>query len=158
MKRLVMLLLAAVIALSLPLSTAARQQVDDVEALKSEAVRSFEEILNLWRDGNFSELYSRTLISGKDTRESFSKRMAAAPLKPSCCWEKMQEVNVTVRSPTSVVIRAKLGLDAPGEMEYKSKAFKLNLEDGQWRIARSELLSLAEAGKSKGSRKQRVNR
>jgi hypothetical protein len=76
--------------------------------------------------------------------------MAAAPLKPSCCWEKMQEVAVSVKSPTSVVIRAKLGLDAPGEMEYKTKSFKLNREDGKWRIARSEILSIAEAKKSKG--------
>jgi len=158
MKRLVMVLITAVLAFSSPLAATARQQVEDVEALQSAAIRSFEEILDLWRAGNFGELYGRTLISGKDTRESFSSRMAAAQLKPSCCWEKMQEVSVTVRSPTSVVIKAKLGLDAPGEMAYKTKSFKLNLEDGQWRIARSEILSLAEAGKAKGSRKQRVTR
>jgi hypothetical protein len=153
MKRLIMLLLVAAVTLSLPLSAAAGRQGADVEALKAEAVRGFEEILDLWRAGDYGELYNRTLISGKDTRESFSKRMATAPLKPSCCWEKMQEVAVSVRSPTSVVIRAKLGLDAPGEMAYKTKSFKLNLEDGKWRIARSEILSIAEAGKAKGSRK-----
>ena len=156
MKRLLMLLVAAVLALSLPLAVAARQQTGEVDGLKAAAVRGFEEILDLWRAGNFGELYNRTLISGKDTRESFSKRMATAPLKPSCCWEKMQEVAVSVRSPTSVVIRAKLGLDGPGEMEYKTKSFKLNLEDGTWRIARSEILSIAEAKKSKGTRKYRT--
>jgi hypothetical protein len=156
MKRLIMLLLVAVVTLSLPLSAAAGKQVKDAEALKAAAVRGFEEILDLWRAGDYGELYNRTLISGKDTRESFSKRMATAPLKPSCCWEKMQEVAVTVRSPTSVVIRAKLGLDASGEMEYKTKSFKLQLEDGEWRIARSEILSIAEARKAKGSRKHRA--
>jgi hypothetical protein len=156
MKRLIMLLLLAVVTISLPLSVAAGQRVADAEELKSAAVRGFEEILDLWRAGNYGELYNRTLISGKDTRESFSNRMAKAPLKPSCCWEKMQEVSVSVRSPTSVVIRAKLGLDAPGEMAYKTKSFKLNLEDGEWRIARSEILSIAEARKAKGSRKYRA--
>jgi hypothetical protein len=156
MKRLLMLLVAAVLALSFPLAGAARQQTGEVDGLKSSAVRGFEEILDLWRAGNFGELYNRTLISGKDTRESFSKRMATAPLKPSCCWEKMQEVAVSVRSPTSVVIRAKLGLDGPGEMEYKTRSFKLHLEDGTWRIARSDILSIAEAKKSKGTRKYRT--
>ena len=155
MKRLVMLLFLAVFALSLPRPAAAKRPVADVESLQAAAVRDFEEMLDLWRAGNYGELYNRTLISGKDTRESFSNRMAAAPLKPSCCWEKMQEVSVSVRSPTSVVIRARLGLDAPGEMEYKTKSFKLNLEDGRWRIARSEILSIAEAKKAKGSRKHR---
>ena len=158
MKRLFILLVAAVLALSFPLAVTARQQVEDAETLKSEAVRDFEEILDLWKTGNYSELYNRTLISGKDTKESFSKRMAAARLKPSCCWEKMQEVSVRVKSPTSVVISAKLGLDAAGEMEYKTKSFKLNREDSKWRIARSEILSLAEAKKPKGSRKYRVTR
>ncbi len=158
MKRLVMVFVAAVLALTFPLSvTAARQQVEDAEALKSEAVRDFEQILDLWRAGNYDELYNRTLISGKDTKESFSKRMATARLKPSCCWEKMQGVSVRVNSPTSVVISAKLGLDATGEMEYKTKSFKLNREDGKWRIARSEILSLAQAG-NKASRKHRVIR
>lgn len=157
-KRLVMLLVAAVLALVLPLAATARQQQIDAGALEAAAVRDFEAILDLWRDGNFGELYNRTLISGKETRESFSQRMAAAQLKPSCCWEKMQDVSVRVKTATSVVISAKLGLDAPGEMVYKSKSFKLNLEDGTWRIARAELLSLAEAGKGRKARKPRVVR
>ncbi len=151
MKRLTMLVMTlACLLVALPLW--GRQEVADAEAVRSEAVRGFEEILNLWRDGNFDELYNRTLISGKDTKESFAKRLSTARLKPSCCWEKMQEVGVSVRTPSSVVVRAKLGLDAPGEMEYKTKAFKLSKEDGVWRIARSDILALAEAKKKKGKR------
>jgi len=116
MKRLVMLLVV-MISLGAVLPLWGGQQVEDAEEVRSEAVRGFEEILDLWRDGNFGELYSRTLISGKDTRESFVRRMATSSLKPSCCWEKMQDVAVSIKSPASVVIRAKLGLDAPGEME-----------------------------------------
>lgn len=153
MKRLALLFFAAVLLFTFPLAVMAREHGEDAEALKAEAVHGFEEILDLWRAENYGELYRRTLISGKDTKESFSKRMAAASLKPSCCWEKMQEVSVRVKSPSSVVISAKLGLDAPGGMVYKTKSFKLNLDDGAWRIARSEILSIAEAGKSKKSRK-----
>lgn len=121
--------------------------------IKTEVTRKFERILDLWREGNYGELYDHTLVNGKDTRESFSRKMSTARLKPSCCWEKMQDVSVMIKSPTSVVIRAKIGLDAPGDMEYKTKSLRMAREFGEWRIARSEILSLAEAGSSKKSRK-----
>jgi len=124
--------------------------------IRSEVTRKFERILDLWREGNYGELYDHTLVSGKDTRESFTRKMSAARLKPSCCWEKMQDVSVMVKSPTSVVIRAKVGFDAPGDMEYKTKSFKLVREFGEWRIARSEILSLAEAGSLKKSRRNKA--
>jgi hypothetical protein len=126
--------------------------------IKEEATSGFEKILDLWRDGNYDMLYDRTLVSGKDTKQSFARKMAAAPLKPSCCWEKMQDVSVMVKSPTSVVVRAKIGLDAPGEMEYKTKSFKLMKEFGEWRISRVDILSMAEAKKPKKSRKPKVVR
>lgn len=152
MKRLTMLF-ATVMLLLAASSLWARPEIADAEGIRSEAVRGMEEILDLWRDGNYGELYNRTLISGKDTKESFTRRMAAAPLKPSCCWEKMQEVAVSVKSPTGVVLRARLGLDAPGEMEYKTRSFKLFKEDGVWRIARSEILALAEAKNKRGNKR-----
>ena len=151
MKRLTMLVVALTCLLAaIPLWGG--REFADAEGVRSEAVAGFETILDLWREGRFDELYNRTLINGKDTKESFTGRMSSARLKPSCCWEKMQEVGVSVRSESSVVVRAKLGLDSPGGMEYKTKAFKLFKEDGVWRIARSEILSLADARKKKGKK------
>lgn len=147
MKRLILLSVALMVFL-IALPAAARQEAKDPESIKTEAVRAFEQILDLWRDGDYVLLYDKTTVNGKDTKESFKKRMEAAKLKPSCCWEKMQNVVVLVKSNSSVVIRAKLGMDAPGEMEYKTKSFKMTYEFGEWRIARSELLSLAGGGKS----------
>jgi len=155
LKKIVMLSIALFVFLfALPVS--AKQHVTDPETVKAEAVRAFEQILDLWRAGEYEKLYDRTLANGKETRESFSRRMTTSQLKPSCCWEKMQDVVVNVNSGVSVVIRAKIGLDAAGEMEYKTKSFKLNKEFGEWRIARTEILSLAEAGKAKKSRKPRI--
>lgn len=154
MKRLTILLAAAFLLVSaLPLW--GMREIADEETIRSEAVRGFEEILDLWKSENFGELYNRTLISGKDTKESFSKRMSSARLKPSCCWEKMQDVAVSIKSPTGVVVRAKLGLEAAGEMEFKTKSFKMYKEDGYWRIARSELLSLADTKKKPGKKKKK---
>ncbi|NJD92236.1 MAG: hypothetical protein FIA91_12125 [Geobacter sp.] len=156
MKRLLLLMLVTVLTLTASLATAAGKEIQDAGAIKSEAKRGFEEILDLWRAGNYAELYGRTTINGNDTKESFARRMSGAELKPSCCWEKMQEVAVNVKGPDSVVLKAKLGFDAPGETEFKTKAFKLYREDGVWRISRAELFSLAEAKKAKKSRKHHV--
>lgn len=148
MKRLI-LLSFALLTLLYALPGAARQTAASSESVKTEAVKAFEEILDLWRAGDYDQLYDKTTVSGKDTKESFRKKMEASRLKPSCCWEKMQDVAVSIKSNSSVVIRAKLGLDAAGEMEYKTKSYKMTNEFGQWRLARAEILSLAEAKKIK---------
>lgn len=155
MKRLVLLGITLCLLL-FAVTSHARKEVADAETMKQEAIKGFEQVLDLWRSGDFAALYDRTTTSGKDTRESFSKKMAAARLKPSCCWEKMQEVTAAVKSPTAVVVKAKIGLDAPGEMEFKTKSFKMVNEFGEWRIARSEILSLAEIGKVQKSRKHKA--
>lgn len=146
MKRL-MLLTVALVSLLFALPAAAKQGKANPESVKAEAVRAFEQILDLWHAGDYDHLYDKTTVNGKDTRESFRNKMEAAKLKPSCCWEKMQDVAVSVKSDSSVVLRAKIGMDAPGNMVYKTKSFKMINEFGQWRIARSELLSLAGSGK-----------
>ena len=61
MKRLLMLSVAAVLALSF--ATGSCGKATDwrgPDGLKTEAVRGFEEILDLWRAGNYGELYNRT--------------------------------------------------------------------------------------------------
>jgi hypothetical protein len=125
---------------------AARQTAND-ESVKNEAVRGFEEILDLWREGNYAALFERTI--GKDTRETFARRLQNAPLKPACCWEKMQGATATVKSTTSVTVKATLGFDGPGNTEYKTKSFKLLKEGDVWQVNRAELLTLAEAKKGK---------
>jgi len=155
MKRLVLLSVALMVFfVAMPVS--AGQEAVGSDAVKTEALRVFEQALELWRAGDYDRLYDKTTASGSDTKESFSKRMAGARLKPSCCWEKMQDVVVHIKSPATVLIRAKLGLDAPGEMEYKTKSIKMTNEFGEWRVARAEILSLAEAGKPRKTKNYRV--
>jgi hypothetical protein len=156
MKRLMVLIIIAVLTFTASLAIAARKEIQDADTIKSEAKKGFEEILDFWRAGNYTELYNRTTISGTDTKESFTRRMSGAQLKPSCCWEKIQEVSVSVKGPDSVILKARLGFDAPGETEYKTKSFKLYREDGVWRVSKAELFALGEAKKAKKSRKHHV--
>jgi len=86
-----MKLRAAVLTLILLLSTnwpsAGASRFAPVDELKSEAERAFGQALDLWRDGQFAQLYDRTK-GGRETREAFARRLIAAPLKPACCWRR----------------------------------------------------------------------
>jgi hypothetical protein len=111
--------------------------------------QTMEEVLDLWREGRFAELYDRTVPSGKETRESFARRLGEAPLKPACCWEKLQEVRVTVKGATRAVLRGRVGLDGPGDTEFKTRSFTLQREGEVWLVSRTDLLALADAGPKK---------
>ena len=119
------------------------------EEVQAEARKGFEQILDLWRDGKYRELYERTTRSGKETRERFIARLAGAPFKPACCWEKMQDVSVSVKKEDAVSVRARIGLEGAVEKEYKTRSFKLVKEDGVWKISQADLLGLSGASKKK---------
>ena len=117
--------------------------------LKTEARQGFEQILDLWREGNYGAVYERTVSSGKETKERFAARLAAAPLKPACCWEKMQDVTVSVKGDSTVMVRAKVGLEGGMKNESKTRSFKLVKEDGVWKMSQADILSLSGAAKKK---------
>lgn len=118
------------------------------DELKAEAERGLGEILDLWRDGKYDELYERTL-AGKQTKERFIGRLAAAPFRPACCLEKMQEVRVTLKNDDSAAIRARVGLEGGVGTTFKTRVFKLSREDGVWRISQADVLSLSGASRKR---------
>jgi hypothetical protein len=120
------------------------------DEVKAEAERGFGEILELWHGGKWDALFERTFSGGSQTRENFVGRISTAPSRPACCWQQKQEVTVTVKKEKSVVVRAKIGLEGVGDIQYRARSFKLKKEDGVWRMSRSDVLSLAGASKKKG--------
>ncbi len=120
------------------------------DELKAEARAGFEKILDLWREGKYEEVYARTAVGGKQTKEEFVARLAAVQVRPACCWEKLQEVKVVVKGDSAVTIRAKLGFEGIGATEFKTRSFKLVKEEGVWCMTQSDILSLAGAKKKKG--------
>ncbi len=111
--------------------------------IKGEAERGLGEILDLWRDGKYDDLYDRTLAGGKQTKEDFVGRLSAAPFRPACCWEKLQEVRSVVKNDSTVVIRAKVGLEGGTGSSAKTRSFKLVKEEGVWLISQADILSLS---------------
>ncbi len=120
---------------------------------RNDAGTVFGEILDLWRNGNYDELWRRTTSTGRQSKESFIGKLSSAGHRPACCWEKMQDVAVTSSDEHKATVQAKVGLEGlDGSTEYVTKRFKMVKEDGLWKISVSDVLSLAENGKKKSRR------
>ncbi len=116
--------------------------------VRNDPESGFGEILDLWRNGNYDELWRRTTSSGNQTKESFISRLESAGRRPACCWEKLQDVTVTTRDDRKATLQAKVGLEGKdGSTEFVTKRFKMVNEDGLWKMSTSEVLSIAEKGK-----------
>jgi hypothetical protein len=121
------------------------------EELQAEAQKGFGEILDLWRDGRYDLLYDRT-IPGKGSKEQFTRKLGAAVKKPACCWEKMQEVKVSAKNDYTVTLKAKVGMEGEATgIDYVTRSFKLQKEDGVWCVSQADIFSLAGEGKKKKS-------
>jgi hypothetical protein len=152
MRRIPLLALLLILITMLPAEARSRSksaQAADPTATEQEVLRDFEQILDLWHDGKYYDLFERTATS-RESREQFAKRLASAPRKPACCWEKMQEPRVTLKSATAAVVRVRLGFEGslPGT-EYVTKGIKMKKEDGVWMISQADLFSLANLSKKR---------
>ncbi len=116
--------------------------------------KDVEATLDLWREGRYDELYHRVIESGGHTREYFVSHLAAAPRKPSCCWEKLQEVRVTGDDERRATLHGKFGFDTGSGAEFMTKGVKLEKDGGIWKMKMSEVLALSGAGKKmRGAKK-----
>ena len=150
------LLIASLIAFSITAIPAEAKRGTDpagsaggTRVSEQEVLRDFETILDLWRDGRYEDLFQRT-TGGKDGQELFARKLASAPRRPACCWEKIQEPRVSLKNSRSALLRARLGFegDLPGT-QFVTKGIHLKKEDGIWVISQSELFSLAKFSKKK---------
>jgi hypothetical protein len=130
----------------------ADRTVPSASQLAQEARRDFELTLDLWRDGRYEELYRRSR-GDKESRESLVGRLAEAEYRPACCWEKLQNVEVSVKGEASALLHGTVGLEGDGSgTVYRTRQFRLAKEDGVWKVQRSDLASLAGARKGKKKR------
>jgi hypothetical protein len=127
------------------------------DAVASEVRKDVEKTLDLWREGRYEDVYNRVIESGGHTKEYFISYLAAAPRRPSCCWEKLQDVRVTVKDDRRATLKAKFGFDTGTGIEFMTRGLKLEKDDGIWKIHMSEVLSLSGKGKKVSGRKKKSN-
>jgi hypothetical protein len=152
MRRISLLALLLIILSVIPAQARKRAnpaQARNPASSEQEVLRDFEQILDLWRDGRYGDLFERT-SGGKESKEQFAKRLSSAPRKPACCWEKMQDARVSLKSERAATVRARLGFEGGvSGTEFVTKGIKLKKEDGLWVISQSDLFSLANLSKKR---------
>lgn len=113
-------------------------------SMDAEVRRDFETALDLWRDGRYDELYRRTYPTGKQTKEAFVRKLSASGIRPACCWEKLQDVKVSVSDVGKAMLHARVGLETGGtETDHCTRSFQLRREEGIWKASATDILALA---------------
>jgi hypothetical protein len=144
MRRISLLALLLIVVSVLPVQAARGRS-----GLEQEVLRDFEQILDLWRDGSYGDLFDRT-AGGKASKELFAKKLASAPRKPACCWEKMQDARVSLKGERAATVRARLGFEGGASgTEFVTRGIKLKKEGDVWVISQSDLFSLADLSKKR---------
>ncbi len=155
-----LLLLFFLVMTAFPVS--AKRYGTNIGTIQVDAGTGLGEILDLWRNGNYDELWRRTISRGRQSKESFAGRLASAGRRPACCWEKLQDVTVTAQDGRKATVHAKIGLEGNGiSTEFVTKSFKMVNNEGLWKLSAADILSLAENGKKKyrghyGRKKQTI--
>ncbi len=123
-----------------------------------EVTKDLLKTLDLWREGNYVELFGRVTESGGHTGEYFSSHLAVAPRRPTCCWDKLQEIRVTFKDDRRATLHGKFGFDAGIGVEFMTRGVKLEKDDGIWKLKMSDLLALSGKGKKVRGGKKKVKR
>ncbi len=124
----------------------------------AEIRRDLERTLDLWHERSFSELYDRVIGNGGKTKEYFISHLAAAPRTPACCWEKLQEVRVSVKDERQATLQGKFGFDTGAGGEFMTRKVKLEKDDGIWKMKMADLLSMAGKGMKVHKGKKKVHK
>lgn len=117
--------------------------------VEAEVKRDMESALGLWRDGRYDDLYEQVVPGGKQSKETFIRKLQVSTRRPTCCWDKVQEVRVTVKSGTTATVRARLGFEEGVGTEYLTRTFKVVKQGDTWRLAQADVVSLAGSVKKK---------
>ncbi|GFE56571.1 hypothetical protein [Geobacter sp. AOG1] len=147
MVKLVMVVLACIVGVTGMVRELPAASADS--GVEAEVKRDLESILDLWRDGRYADLYEQVIPGGKQSKETFVRKMQIATRRPTCCWDKVQEVRVTVKNQTTATVRAKLGFEEGVGTEYLTRTFKVVKQGDVWRLSQADITSLAASSKRK---------
>jgi len=153
------ILLVLIILFSVPQSNADDLTQEEVIRIAFDARRSFEHIMQLWKDNDFVQLYEfGTFASQVDiSPEGFERYMGYATRSLKCCWQTVQNIESIVDAADRVYVKARVGFKnkeflilrgqnryvARGFAEEETLTFLLQHERQQWRIDLFRILALS---------------
>ena len=112
--------------------------------------QSMSDILDLWRDGRYEQMYGHLSRRGKTSKEQFIKKMQDTSIRPACCFKKLENFKVLNEKRTEATVYAKVGLEGPsGTAESSTREFKLTHEENLWKMQLSDVISISGASGKK---------
>jgi hypothetical protein len=114
------------------------------EAIEEKARLGFEQILDIWRAEDYEGLYARLTHPPEQGWDYFAGRIVYASRIPACCWEKLQEVKLTVIGKDRVIINAKVGMEVEGVgTRFVTRDFDMRRSDVIWKLSMRDILDLS---------------
>ena len=110
----------------------------NVRRIESDVTDAFKNIISLWKDNKFDDLYdcgdrkSHTNMA----REDFRKRMEKKSRELATSWETVRDVKVDVKNATLAYVTARIGYRPKqgGETHTRTETYEMKFETGTWRI------------------------
>ena len=115
------------------------------ESTEENARQGFEQILDLWRAENYEGLYMRLTHPPEQGWDYFAGRIVYASRIPACCWEKLQEVKLTIIGKDRVTINAMVGMEVEGVgTRFVTRDFVMQRSGGIWKLPIRDILDLSQ--------------
>ena len=109
-------------------------------------------VLDLWRAGNFGDLYDK-LIKTKKTKEEFISIMKDSTVKPACCEKRIQYFEIVKEKNNFSRVYARIGVEGAG-VDTVSIGFTLRKVDGKWLMYLRDVVKIANISKQKKGKKE----
>ena len=116
--------------------------------------QAMSDILDVWRNGRFEQLYDSLSHRSGMTRERFADLMRTTATRPACCHQKLNDFRLISEKRTTAKVYAKLGMEGgPGVDSSQSREFTMDHEEGRWKMRMTDIKALAgQSGKKKMKR------
>lgn len=143
---------AAVVMLVLLAGAGSGNAVEVESALE----KSMSDTLDTWREGRYEQLFEQLAHRGKTSREIFVKKMRESTIRPSCCWQKMENFKILNEKRTEATVYVKIGLEGTSDPSASTtREFKMTHMEGVWKMQLADVLSIAGVtGKKKSGTKR----
>ncbi len=140
------ILLTIILFLLTPsLSLGASLTSGEKRRIESAAEETLKEIIDLWKNNKFEELYEYGSRTSKVSlsKEKFVNQMKNKYWGLASSWETIRDIESDVHSSTSAYVKAKIGFKpkAGGDSKFVTETFTMILESGKWRTGLSKILS-----------------
>ncbi len=112
--------------------------------------QAISDSLDLWRAGQYAQLYDTLSHRSGMTRERFATALKGSEVRPACCFQKLQQFRVIIEKRTTAKVFARIGMEgAPGTDGSQSREFTLDHEEGRWKMRLTDIKALAGIGGTK---------